>query len=123
MSCRRVEVLVRSGEVVVVLDSAEELRVLLDRMPAEAVEVDRQPPKAASGSTAEDAGAQVCVPFEVWARLRSVVSEAEGIFRAWLGGGFGTRRDLQQWLADVEDLRRVWSQPGAVSVSSQAAEA
>ena len=74
MSCRRVEVLVRAGEVVVVLDSAEELRAWVDRMPGEAVEVDRQPPKAASGSRVEAAGAQVHVPWQLWVRMRLVVS-------------------------------------------------
>lgn len=123
MSCRRVEVLVRAGEVVVVLDSAEELRGLLDRMPGEAVEARPETPKAAAGSTAEDAGAQVCVQAAVWHRMQRVVSDAEGVLRGLLSGAVVDRREIRDWLEEVESVRRRWTVSERRQVSSQAAEA
>jgi hypothetical protein len=123
MSCRRVEVLVRAGEVVVVLDSAEELRGLLDRMPGEAVEARPETPKAAAGSRVEAAGAQVHVPLQLWGVMRSLLSEAEGMHRAALAGSPMIRRDVLQWLTEVDALRQEWVLKPLADVSSQAAEA
>jgi hypothetical protein len=123
MCVKRVEVLVRAGEVVVVLDSAAELRAVLDRMPGEAVEVDRQPPKAAAGSRVEAAGAQVHVPVQLWGVMRSLLCEAEGMHRAALAGSPMIRRDVLQWLTEVDALRQEWVLRPMVDVSSQVAEA
>lgn len=123
MSCRRVEVVIRAGEVVVVLDSVEELAEVLGEVERRRSVVRSEPPQLAAGDRSPVVAGSVAVPFEVWAALRSVVSQSEGMARAWLGGESFARRDLYRWLVDVEDLRRVWSQPGSVDVSSQAGEA
>ena len=122
MSYRRVEVLVRAGEVVVVLDSVAELRAVFDRMPGEAVEARPEPPKPAAGSRVEAAGAQVCVPVrELWV-MRSLLSEAEGMLRGMQAGEAVGRRDVHRWLMDVDGVRREWALFPAGVVSSQAGE-
>lgn len=123
MSCRVVSVLVRAGEVVVVLDSVEELAEVLGEVERRRSVVGPVAPKPAAGDRRPVVAGSVAVPFGVWAALRSVVSQAEGIIRESAGGRSVGRRDLYRWLADVEDVRRVWSQPGSGGVSDQAGDA
>ena len=108
MSCRRVEVVVRSGEVVVVLDSIEELAEVLGEVERRRSVDGIRTPEPAAGDRRPVVAGSVAVPFEVWSATRALISEAEGMFRASRNGDWPARWDIHHWLQAVEKVRAEW---------------
>lgn len=122
MNERRVEVLVREGEVVVVLSSVQELRELLASREGRAPAGDGGPPDPAAVDRVLPCVLPVAVQPDVWRRMRCAVSDAEGMFRAMLAGDGCDRREIRDWLAEVESVRRRWTVSERRAVSSQVDE-
>ena len=124
VNVRRVEVVVADGEVVLVLESGEELQVLLERRGDVAL-VPGSPAPAGDGVQAcREVAGVVAVPRWTWDLAQRVVSEAEGLLR-WVGNGQRVEfREFREWLAEVERLRRAWRvSPAAEDVTRPAAQA
>jgi hypothetical protein len=123
MGVRRVEVLIREGEVVVVLDSAAEC----ERVFEDAARGPLDPEAAAAGDS-------VLVPVDLWLRVRESIGQAEAMLREYRVASGMRWREVDAWLREVDRIRGRWlaaprgevvdlSRPMPGGVSHQATDA